>query len=224
MPYRIYGQVLEDGAPIVAMVRAYLRSSGAFVAEEWSSTSGEFVFSAYPEFDDGIEFYVIALDPDGGSEYNALIFDRVVPVLELAEGEHRYWRIKDIQTGGGFLEISELRLFVGGDDVTAFASKTSSHVPTEALSNLFDGLLNTRCYWPEATVEGGSFWIEFDFGANQERPVDGVKQGGFDTSSRYMHAFTLEYSDDGSTWFSAGSKSGLTYPGNYTLSGLYSFP
>lgn len=223
MPFRIKGEVQEDGAPIMATVRLYLRSTGELVAEEMSSTSGEFEFVSLPEFGEGVEFYVIALDPDGGVDYNALIFDRVESVLELFDGEHRYWRIKDITTGASYLEISELQVFDGEINITSLATKTSSHVPIESFSNLFDGLLNTRCYWTEAIVEGGSFWIQFDFGLGFERSINGVKQGGFDTSGRHMHAFTLEYSDDGSTWFSAGSKSGLTYPGNNTLSALYDF-
>jgi hypothetical protein len=39
-----------------------------------------------------------------------------------------------------------------------------------------------------------------------------------------MQGFTLQWSDDDSTWTTLGSKSGLSYPGNNTLSGLYSFP
>lgn len=40
---------------------------------------------------------------------------------------------------------------------------------------------------------------------------------------RYMESFTLQYSDDGATFFTYGSQKGLTYPGNNTLSSEYPF-
>jgi len=140
-------------------------------------------------------------------------------------GPHRYWRFTAIQTSASFLEISELRLFEDEVDVTSGATISASHaVAGGSLANLVDGNLSTRAYWSEATVEGGGFWIRFDFGAGNDKDINGVKQGGFDTTGRHMIDFTLESSDDGSTWAAAGSKSGLAYPGNNTLSDLYTIP
>lgn len=141
---------------------------------------------------------------------------------------HRYWRITNIQLGAGgdYLEISELQMLEGTTNLTGSATKTSSTAPLGSsgggLSDLFDGSTGTRCYWTSATIHTGqSFWIKFDFGSDQV--VDGVKQGGFDTSSRYMAQFTLEYSDDDTNWTAYGTQTGLTYPGNSTLSSTYSF-
>lgn len=136
-------------------------------------------------------------------------------------GGHRYWRITNITTGA-LLEISELQLWFGGANVNGDATQTSSDVPAfNPLSALFDGLLTSRCYWPDSTVETGtSFWIKWDFGSNQE--IDGFKQGGFDTSGRHITDCELQYSDNDADWTTAQTFSGLTYPGNNTLSSLYS--
>ena len=138
---------------------------------------------------------------------------------------HRYWRLTNIQVpGGGFLEISEVALYNGASDVTSGATVTSSDTPAVgSIGDIVDSNTGTRCYWTEATVEAGeSFWIKFDFGAAQT--VDGVQQAGFDTSTRFMVDFDLQYSDDDSTWTSLGMKIGLPYPGNNTFSSTYAFP
>ena len=54
--------------------------------------------------------------------------------------------------------------------------------------------------------------------------VDGVIQGGYDTNGRHMSAFTLSYSDDGSSWTVVGSKTGLSFPGFFAASSIYTFP
>lgn len=142
---------------------------------------------------------------------------------------HQYWRITSITLGAGgdYLEISDLQVFEDAANVTANATVTSSEVPLSdpgsPLSNLTDNNVGTRCYWPAANVQTGeSFWIKFDFGAAQI--LNGVTQAGFDTSSRYMAAFSLQYSDNDSDWTTFGSKANLTYPGNGTFSNVYTFP
>jgi len=99
---------------------------------------------------------------------------------------------------------------------------TASTAPTNSLDFLTDNDTATRCYWDASTAEDSAFWIQYQFGTAQA--VDGVKQAGFDTSDRYMAGFTLQWSDNGSTWTTLGSKSGLSYPGNNTLSSLYTIP
>ena len=55
-------------------VRAYRRSTGTMVSEVRPAANGAFVM----EVDgDPQQYYVIALDPVGGEEFNALIFDRI---------------------------------------------------------------------------------------------------------------------------------------------------
>lgn len=141
-------------------------------------------------------------------------------------GGHRYWRITNIDlNGGAYLEISEVSLLVGGSEVDSIATKTPTVGETVGpYSNLFDGNLSSRAYWPAETVEvGTSFALKWDFGAGNEQDVDGAKQGGHDTADRYMYGFDVQWSDDDSSWTTAGSFTGLTYPGNHTLSSLYSF-
>lgn len=218
----ITGTVLEEGVPVSRTVRAYSRSTGALAGSAVSDINGDFQIGSLNSLN---EYYVVALDDTGSSpDYNAIIFDRIAPVVPA--GAHRYWRITNVSVPGtNLLEISELQLFEGGNPVNALASKSSSHVPTEPFSNLFDGSLTTRCYWSNAVVESGtSFWIKWDFGSGFDTKVDGVKQGGFDNSGRYMDGFTLQWSDDNAAWTTLGSKAGLSYPGNNTLSSLYTFP
>ena len=73
------GSVLEAGTPVPnCVVRCYERSSGLLAAEVRTDTNGLFTIPGMQRLSD--DYYVIALDPDGGAVYNALIFDRVVPV------------------------------------------------------------------------------------------------------------------------------------------------
>lgn len=73
------GTVKEGGVAVPnAVVRVYERASGFFVAQTKTNALGEFQFTGQRQ---GVnDYYVIALDPDGGALYNGLIFDRVAPV------------------------------------------------------------------------------------------------------------------------------------------------
>lgn len=133
---------------------------------------------------------------------------------------HRYWRVKNIVIpGGGYLEISEWQLFNGATRVDAGATMSSSSAPDSgALSSLVDNNTGTRCYWAEATAEGVGFWIKWDLGAATE--VTGTKFAGFDTSTRYPSAFSVEWSDNDADWTLFGNVSSVTYPGNGTFTAL----
>lgn len=133
-------------------------------------------------------------------------------------GAHRYWRYVNILVSGSLMEISELRLYAGGSAIDTGATITSSTAPTfGSVNDLIDGNLFSRCYWAAGTVEDPAFWIEVDLGSAEE--PDAIRIGGYDESSRYPTDIDVEYSDDGSSWTLQQSFSGLTYPGNYTLSG-----
>jgi hypothetical protein len=135
---------------------------------------------------------------------------------------HRYWRFVDIVIpGGGFLEITELRLYRYGLQNSS-GTISSSSAPTNAVTSLTDGNLGSRCYWAEAVVENPAFWIKFSFASAVE--INGVAQGGYDGNQlRYMESFTLQYSDDNTNWTTLGRKTGLTWPGAGTLSSFYTF-
>ena len=146
---------------------------------------------------------------------------------EVDTNPHRYWRLIDIECPDappGYFEISELQLLEASVNVTGDATKTASTNPDAfgALADIFDGNLNTRAAWTLAVAEDAAFWIKFDFSGG-DVVIDGVKQGWYDQAGRYMQEFTLQFSDNDSTWTTKGTKTGLTYPGNNTLSSEYTF-
>lgn len=141
---------------------------------------------------------------------------------------YRYWRITDISIpGGGYLEISELQFLKDGVVVNDDGAKSSSTPPEVSPSTypfymLFDGDTTSRTLWFESTAEDPSFWIKIDFGANTNAtPVNGIKQAGFDNSTRRMDSFRLECSKDDVVWRNVKYVTGLSYPGNFTLSSEY---
>lgn len=135
---------------------------------------------------------------------------------------HRYWRILALTVPGPFFEPSELQLFDGATRVDAAATITSSSAPVGgSLADLRDGSLTTRAYWSQTVAQNAAFWIAWDFGTATE--VNAVKQGGYDTASRYMSAFTVQWSDDGTGWTDIAAFASLDYPGNSTLSTAYSW-
>lgn len=75
--YKIIGVVKEAGNTIAGRtVRAYDRATGLLCANTVSDAAGTFVLNlpaAGP-------YYVVALDGEGGAEYNALIYDKVLAV------------------------------------------------------------------------------------------------------------------------------------------------
>lgn len=135
---------------------------------------------------------------------------------------HRYWRIRALTVPGTFLELSELQLFNGATRVDVPATVTSSSAPEGgSLADLKDGNTSTRAYWSQTVAQNAAFWIAWDFGTATE--VNAVKQGGYDTASRYMSAFTAQWSDDGTSWTDIAAFASLVYPGNGTLSIAYSW-
>lgn len=145
-------------------------------------------------------------------------------------GAHRYWRIINVDTGGhtAVLEPSEFQMLAGGVDKTSLATKTASPVTFGSLSNLFDGNLSNRVQWPRIGTPGSNYidagwFLEFDFGGSPQA-IDGIKHGQFDTATQDLERATLQYSDDDSAWTTLGTKTGFTAPGNFTLSGLISYP
>jgi hypothetical protein len=134
---------------------------------------------------------------------------------------HKYWRIRDLVVPGAFLEISELQLYAYGVAVSGFTMTQQQDDGGGALTSLYDNNVGTRVSWLAATANNPAFWLKWTF--STPRGIDGVKQGGFDTADRYIQAFTLQYSDDDLNWVTVGSKTGLAYPGNFTLSALYVF-
>ena len=68
----------DDGMPAPRRVRVYRRSTGELLAAGTSDSSGLFDL-VVGTLD---EVYVVALDDESGTAYNALIFDRIEPIPE----------------------------------------------------------------------------------------------------------------------------------------------
>lgn len=77
VPYTLSGVVTESSTGVARTVRVYDRATGALLAETISSSEdGSFSIPIYSN--DPV--YVVALDDDSGDDYNAIIFDRVIPI------------------------------------------------------------------------------------------------------------------------------------------------
>lgn len=76
----ISGVVNENATPVSrCAVRLYYRSTGAFIRSTFTDASGAFSFSGLDPSD--IQAYTcVAFDPEGGVQYNAVIFDRLTAV------------------------------------------------------------------------------------------------------------------------------------------------
>jgi hypothetical protein len=77
----IIGKVSENGGGAVsgAVVRLYLRSTGALLASTTTNSVGYYWFTAL-DHTDTANFFVVAFDPAGGTQYNAEILDLLTPV------------------------------------------------------------------------------------------------------------------------------------------------
>jgi hypothetical protein len=74
--YKIAGSVGQEGAGVSRVVRAYNRSTGALSGETTSAADGSFEILLGSDS----EVYAVALDDSDGTDYNALIYDRIIPV------------------------------------------------------------------------------------------------------------------------------------------------
>ena len=76
---KVAGIVFDDaGVGAERKIYVHQRSTGKLVGAAMSSSSGTFEITV-PILD---EVYVVAVDDDAGVAYNALIFDRVLPIPE----------------------------------------------------------------------------------------------------------------------------------------------
>lgn len=72
----INGVVTEESVPVARTVRAYDKTTGALIDETVSSAvDGSFTLSA----GDAVEVFAIAFDDDAGTDYNAVILDKITP-------------------------------------------------------------------------------------------------------------------------------------------------
>lgn len=71
---------VKDGVNniIYGWVHLYYRPTGEKISSARTDSSGNFTFYDL-QYNQSL-YFVVALDPDGGNQYNALIYDRVAPV------------------------------------------------------------------------------------------------------------------------------------------------
>jgi hypothetical protein len=74
----VSGTVTEGGSAVARTVRAYDRDNGELLGEA-TSDAGDGTYAFGSLIIPGTDVYVIALDDDAGTDYNALIDDRVTP-------------------------------------------------------------------------------------------------------------------------------------------------
>ncbi len=172
-----------------------------------------------------------SIGPEAGVTYNCRLYNGADQLMEEETGisgashtfnvsEARYFRMKSLDVAGGAnFKISEARLYNNGSVVDSGATITSSSAPTSgSLANLQDTNLSTYAQWTAATAEGAGFWIKWDAGVGNTMHVSEMRLGGGTSSTEYLNGFTLQMSHDNATWIDVKAVTGLSYPGNNTLS------
>ena len=132
---------------------------------------------------------------------------------------HRYWRVY-ITAANGHAAVTcveiELRTSFGGSNVatggTASASTTSFGW---VASNAFNGSYSAPGWHSSALLDGTPQWIEYDFGAGNDKDIVEFKWFSRPDDVNVAAAqspkdFKLQYSDDNSTWFDHVSITGST--------------
>lgn len=80
---KIAGVVKEGAAPIpAAQVALYYRPNKRLVASQRANQWGVFLFQDLDQTEID-NYFVVAFDPDGGTQYNALVYDRLTAVTSL---------------------------------------------------------------------------------------------------------------------------------------------
>lgn len=75
----ISGTVSEEGTPVdKAMVQLFHKRTGICLARTWSAADGSFQFNHLPAADTG-QYFVVAHDVPGGTNYKAVIVDQLTP-------------------------------------------------------------------------------------------------------------------------------------------------
>lgn len=138
-------------------------------------------------------------------------------------GSHRYWRIAagfTLGGGGSNFGVTEIQLFYNGTDQTiAFISQGIPSGGIEYAQRLVDGATGSgfASAYTAAVFTDSAFYLRFDL-RGSPAAIDTLKFAARDEASRYPTSFVFQYSDDGSSWTTQATISGLSYPGNDTLS------
>lgn len=138
---------------------------------------------------------------------------------------HVYWRIINLTVALSLWEGSEITVCISGVEQNALVLEHTAFVPPDiagTTANMFNSLVNDRFVYTQAAAQDASFFVRWKFSG--AAAVDGVQQGFYDTDGRHINGFTLQSSDDDSSWTTVGSKSGLAFGSAHAYSSIYSFP
>lgn len=114
----IQGVVAEDGVVKAdSPVFLYERNGGKFVAKTRTESDGSFAFRDLNR--ESSDYLVVALDPDGVSPKNALVYDRVQPVNDVAGST---WSLN-------WLCLAKARSIIG---IAAIGEAYQRHIPAPA--------------------------------------------------------------------------------------------
>lgn len=134
-----------------------------------------------------------------------------------AAGAHRYWRIlvNAIQSGAyvSIVEM-EMRESIGGADATGSGTAAASSTYTAEGATAAKAFDNVTTYpgWTN-NADGAGCWLSYDFGLGVTKQIVEVtirvRNDGF--YAQAPTAFSIQWSDDNSSWTTSWSASGLTY-------------
>lgn len=131
---------------------------------------------------------------------------------------HRYWRLVGFATyGGGVLELTEARLYMGGVAVDVSANLTCTAAPMSgALADLQDGSTTGVVSWAAVAYRSSGFALTWDLtGGGSD--IDALRLGAGVNKNTFLRDVVVQWSDDLVSWMTAECLSGITYPGSFGL-------
>lgn len=163
-----------------------------------------------------IKCTVTATNPGGGASEDS---NEVGPVEASGpapvDGAHRYWRINITDWYNGVGALSELEFYRVANEAkisTAGGTPSASSTAFGSVADAFDGVLGGGNYWhPNG---GSAAWLAMDFGSGNAKEVSAVAILDRQDAQQGPTAFDVQYSDDGSSWTTAWSVSGLAFSGS----------
>lgn len=135
----------------------------------------------------------------------------VPSVASAQSSSHRYWRVlvDDINNTWQYINLSEaqFRATSGGSDLTSGGSAIVSGSIGGSPANLYDD--DTGTLWASNPGGDGNVWFGYDFGVGNENNITeiAITTGDSDTTPQ---DFSIQYSDDNSSWTTVWSVTGET--------------
>lgn len=132
---------------------------------------------------------------------------------------HRFWRLTGICTGGnGTLALSEARLYEAGALADSSATLTATMAPaTGVMSSLRDEESSDMVTWPYTVYSQPGFALVWDFGSGFGVDAAALRLGAGSAESTFPLDLVLQYSEDGLSWTTFESYTGVGFPGVWTM-------